>query len=215
MAWPPEPGWAQRVMRDAGIQRWEQYLDKVRKGEIWGGACEVGRWAQSRGCRIAMYREWGPKGVYRKMAELGEEKPTAAALLWSRRGGGHFQVLWPPEKEDAEAEAEPEEGDGNESAGEEEVELEVGVKVEGQGSGGGQGEQVEEQVWQDVHQIQIQERGAEWWYQGQEGLMRERREVGEGTTRDRKLRAGWEGVLGVQIQMMEYEEVPEGTGKGE
>ena len=30
-----------------------------------------------------------------------------------------------------------------------------------------------------------------------------------------KLRAGWEGVLGVQVQEMEYVEVPEGTGKGE
>ena len=45
--------------------------------------------------------------------------------------------------------------------------------------------------------------------------MRERREVGKGTARDWKLGAGWEGVLGVQVQAMEYEEVPEGTGKGE
>ena len=35
-----------------------------------------------------------------------------------------------------------------------------------------------------------------------------------GTARDRKLRAGWEGVLGVQVQEMEYVEVPEGTGEG-
>ena len=53
------------------------------------------------------------------------------------------------------------------------------------------------------------------WYKGQEGPVRERREVGEGTPQDRKLRAGWEGVLGVQVQAMEYAEVPEGTGKGE
>ena len=111
--------------------------------------------------------------------------------------------------------AEAEEGDGNESAGKEEVELEVEVEGEGQGAGGGQGGQAEEQVWQDVHQIQIQERGAGWRYQGQEGRMRERREVGEGTARDRKLRAEWEGVLGVQVQALEYEEVPEGMGKGE
>ena len=45
--------------------------------------------------------------------------------------------------------------------------------------------------------------------------MRKRREVEEGTARDTKLRAGWEEVLGVQVQAMEYEEVPEGTGKGE
>ena len=49
MARPPESGWARRVMRDAGGRMWEQYLDKVRKGEIWGGACEVGRWARSKG----------------------------------------------------------------------------------------------------------------------------------------------------------------------
>ena len=215
MARPAESNWAQRVMRDAGVRTLEQYLDKVRKGEIWGGACEVGRSAQSRGCRIAMYREWAPKGVYRKMAEVGEGKRIAAALLWSRRGGGHYELLWPPEEEDAEAEAEAEEGDGNESAGKEEVELEVGVEEEGRGSGDGQGGQADEQVWQDVHQIRIQERGAGWRYQGQDGPMRERREVGEGTTRDTKLRAGWEGVLGVQVQALEYEEVPEGTGKGE
>ena len=83
----PESEWARRVMTDAGAQTWEQYLDKVRKGEIWGGACEVGRWAQNKGCRIAMYREWGPRGVYRRMAEVGGGKRTAAALLWSRRGG--------------------------------------------------------------------------------------------------------------------------------
>ena len=70
-------------------------------------------------------------------------------------------------------------------------------------------------MWQDVHQIQIQGRSAGWWYQGHEGPVREKREVGEGTARDRKLRARWEAVLGVQVQAMEYAEVPEGTGKGE
>ena len=39
--------------------------------------------------------------------------------------------------------------------------------------------------------------------------------MGGGTARDRKLRAGWEGVLGVQVQEMEYMVVPKGTGKGE
>ena len=57
MARPQESGWALRVMRDARVWTWEQYLDKVRKGEIWGAACEVGRWAQSKVCRIAMYQE--------------------------------------------------------------------------------------------------------------------------------------------------------------
>ena len=36
MARPPESGWARRVMRDAGARTWDQYLDRVRKGEIWG-----------------------------------------------------------------------------------------------------------------------------------------------------------------------------------
>ena len=61
-------------MRDVGARTWDQYLDEVRRGEIWGGACEVRRWAQSKGCRVAMYQEWGPQGVYRKMAEVGEGK---------------------------------------------------------------------------------------------------------------------------------------------
>ena len=108
-------------------------------------------------------------------------------LLRSRGGRGHYELLWPPEEEEAEAVAEAEEGHRNESAGEEEVELEVEVEEEGQGSGVRQGGQAEEQAWQDVHQIQIQERGTGRRYQGPEGPMRERREVGEGTARDRKL----------------------------
>ena len=93
--------------------------------------------------------------------------------------------------------------------------LEVELEEEGQGTRMKQGGQTEEQVWQDVHQIQIQGGSAGCLYQGQGGPMKERREVGEGTARDRKLRAGWEGVLGVQVQAMVYEEVPEGTRKGE
>ena len=137
MARPPELGRAQRVMRGAGEQTWEQYLDKVRKGEIWGGACEVRRWAQSRGCKIALCREWGPKGVYRKMAEAGEGKRTGAALLWSRRGGGHYELLWPPEEEKVKG---AEGGGGNESADEEEVGLELEVQEEGQGRNVGKGD---------------------------------------------------------------------------
>ena len=124
MARPPESGWARRVMRDAGARTWDQYLDKVRRGEIWGGACEVGRWAQSKGCRVAMYQECRPRVVYRKMAEVGEGKRTAAALLWSRRGGGHYELLWPPGEEDAEAVAEADEEDGTESKGDAEVTME-------------------------------------------------------------------------------------------
>ena len=70
-------------------------------------------------------------------------------------------------------------------------------------------------MWQDVHQIQVQGRSERWWYQGQEGPRRERRRVGAGTARDRKLRAGWEGQLRVQVHEIEYVEVPEGTRKGE
>ena len=180
MARPPESGWARRVMRDAGARRWDQYLDKVHKAEIWGGACVVGRWAQSKGCRIAMYQEWGPRGVYRKMAEVGEGKQTAAALLWSRRGGGHYELLWPPEEEEAEAVAEAEEEDGAGSKDGEEKAMEVELAEAGPEKGEEQGGRTEEQVWQDVHQIHIQGRGERWWYQGQEGPRRERRELGGG-----------------------------------
>ena len=134
MARPPESGWARRVMRDAGARTWDQYLDKVRSGEIWGGACEVGRWAQSKGCRVAMYQEWGPQGVYRKMAEEGEGKRTAAALLWSRQGGGHYELLWPPE---AMAGADAEEG--TESKGDTEVAMGEELAEEGPEKGGGEG----------------------------------------------------------------------------
>ena len=137
MAQPPESGGARRVIRDAGARTWDQYLDKVRRGEIWEGACEVGRWAQSKGCRVAMYQEWGPRGVYRKMAEVGEGKRTAAALLWSRRGGGHYELLWPPEEEDAEAVAEADEGDGTESKGDAEVTMEEELAEDGPEKGGG------------------------------------------------------------------------------
>ena len=215
MARPPESGLARRVMRDAGARTWDQYLDKVRRGEIWGGACEVGRWAQSKGCRVAMYQEWGPQGVYRKMAEVGEGKRTAAALLWSRRGGGHYKLLWPPGEEDAEAVAGADTEEGTESKGDAEVTMEEELAEEGPEKGGGERERTEKHMWQDVHQITIQEGGERWRYQGQEGPRRERRGVGGGTARDRKLRAGWEGVLGVPVQEMEYMEVPEGTGKGE
>ena len=216
MARPPELGWARRVMRDAGARTWDQYLDKVRRGEIWGGACEVGRWAQSRGCRVAKYQEWGPQGVYRKMAEVGEGKRTAAALLWSRRGGGHYELLWPPGEEGAEAVAGADAEEGTESKGDAEVTMVEELAEEGPEKGGGERERTEEHMWRDVHQIPIQEGGGRWRYQGQEGPGRERRGVGGGTARDRKkLGEGWEGVLGVQVQEMEYMEVSEGTGKGE
>ena len=33
MARPPQSGWARRVMREAGAQTWDQYLEKVRRGK--------------------------------------------------------------------------------------------------------------------------------------------------------------------------------------
>ena len=93
--------------------------------------------------------------------------------------------------------------------------MQVELAEAGPEKGEEQRVRMEEQVWQDVHEIEIQGRGERWWYQGQERPGRERREVGGGTARDRKLRAGWEGVLRVQVQEMEYVEVPEGMGKGE
>ena len=117
--------------REPGIR------DKVRRGEIWGGACEVGRWAQSKGCRVAMYQEWGPRWGYRKMAAVKEGKRTAAALPWSRRGGGHYEVLWPPREEDAEAVAEADEEDGTESKGDAEVTMEEELAEEGPEKRGG------------------------------------------------------------------------------
>ena len=50
--------------------------------------------------------------------------------------------------------------------------------------------------------MQIQTGGAAWQYQGEECSLLERREVGEGSTRDRRKRAGTEEVLGVQMQKM-------------
>ena len=70
-------------------------------------------------------------------------------------------------------------------------------------------------MWRDLHEIPIQEGGERWKYRGQEGPAGERRGLGGGTAQDRKLQARWEGVPGVQVQEMEYMEVPEGTGKGE
>ena len=176
-------------MRDPGARTRNQYLDKVRRGEIWGGACEVERWAQSKGCRVAMYQEWGPQGVYRKMAEVGEGKQTAAALLWSRRGGGHYELLWPPGEEDSEAVVGADAEEGTESKGDAEVTMEEELAEEGPEKGGGERERTEEHMWRDVHQIPIQEGGERWRYQGQEVPGRERR-GGGGTARDRKLRAG-------------------------
>ena len=84
-----------------------------------------------------MYQEWGPRGVYRKMAEVGEGKRTATALLWSRQGGGHYELLWPPGEEDAEAVAEADEEDGTESKGDAEVTMEEELAEEGPEKAGG------------------------------------------------------------------------------
>ena len=216
MARPPESGWARRVRRDAGARAWDQYLDKVRRGDIWGGACEVGRWAQSKGCRVAMYQEWGPRGVYQTMAEVGEGKRTAAALLWSRRGGGHYELLWPPGEEDAEAVAEADEEDGTESKGDAEVTMEEELAKKGPEKGGGGEESGQRSTCGGMCIKYRSRRGVRGGDTRDERVPGGRGgQSGGGTARDRKLRAGWEGVLGVQVQEMEYMEVPEGTGKGE
>ena len=46
--------------------------------------------------------------------------------------------------------------------------------------------------------------GMTWQYQGQECPLWERRKGGQGSAHDRGQRAGWEGVLGVQIQRVQY-----------
>ena len=89
MMQPPESWWARQVMREARVRTWEQYQDKVRTGEISRGAGEVGLSAHQIGCKIALHREPGAKGLYGKMANVDEVGRAAAALLWSRRGGGH------------------------------------------------------------------------------------------------------------------------------
>ena len=75
--------------------------------------------------------------MYQKMAEVGEGKRTAAALLWSRRGGGHYELLWPPGKEDVEAVVEADEEDGTESKGDAEVTMEEELAEQGPEKGGG------------------------------------------------------------------------------
>ena len=42
---PPKGGCERRVIQEARVGMWEEYLRKVGKGEIWGGVCEVSRWA--------------------------------------------------------------------------------------------------------------------------------------------------------------------------
>ena len=118
------------------------------------------------------------------MAEVGEGKRTAAALLWGRRGGRHYELLLPLEEVETVAVAEPEEEDGAESKGEEEMAMEVELAAEGPEKWGGGRGRTEEQVWEEVHQIQIQGSGEGWWYQGQEGPGRERRGVGGGVQRE-------------------------------
>ena len=62
--------------------------------------------------------------------------------------------------------------------------------------------------------MQVRREGTGWHYRGQECPGRERHIVGEDTAQDRRQREGWEGALWVQMQDMEYEEIPAGTGKG-
>ena len=56
-----------------------------------------------------------------------------------------------------------EEEDGAGSKHEEEKAMEVELAEAGPEKGEEQGGRTEEQVWQDVHQIQIQGRSETWW----------------------------------------------------
>ena len=40
--------------------------------------------------------------MYGKIVEVGEGEQAAATLLWSRRGGGHYELLWPQRREGGE-----------------------------------------------------------------------------------------------------------------
>ena len=146
---------------------------------------------------------------------VGEGKRTATALLWSRRGGGHYELLWPPGEEEADALAEADEEDGTEWKGDAEVTMEEELTEEGPEQGGGGKESGRRGKCGRMYIKYRSRRGVRG------GDTRDKRVPGGrggewgGTARDRKLRAQWEGVLGVQVQEMECMEVREGTGKGE
>ena len=152
------------------------------------------------------------------MAEVGEGGRAAAALLGSRREEATTSCCGHQKREEEEGKGEVDKRETTDVA---EVTMELesvtgGEIAEDQGTGGRQGGPDHVRVWQEGQQVQIQPvGGAGWQYQGKECPVRERREVGQGCARDRRQRVGWEGVLGVQMQKMGYEEVPEGMDKGE
>ena len=75
--------------RGRGISTWTSCArGRIREGRVKSGDGHRARDAEEQYTRIG-----GPRGVYRKIAEVGEGKQTAAALLWSRQGGGHYELL--------------------------------------------------------------------------------------------------------------------------
>ena len=84
-----------------------------------------------------------------------------------------------------------------------------------QGTRGRPGERKKSDYGRTFSRCKNRRGGPVWQYQGQECPVRERREVGQGSTRDRRQRVWWGELLVLQMQKMEYEEVPEGAGKGE
>ena len=64
----------------------------------------------------------GSKGSASEDGGVGEGGRAAAALLWSRWGRGHYQLLWPPEEGE---EQEKGEGDKRGTTDVEEVAMEV------------------------------------------------------------------------------------------
>ena len=110
--------------------------------------------------------------------------------------------------------AEADEEDGTESKGDAQVTMEEELAEEGPEKGGG-GKRADG----GAHVARCASNtdpggGGEVEVPGTRGSREGEEGSGGGTAQDRKLRAGWEGVLGVQVQEMEYMEVPEGTGKG-
>ena len=72
-----------------------------------------------------------------------KESERRRCYCGAEQEGGHYELLWPPEEEEAEAVAGAEEEDGAESKGEEEKAMAVDLAEEGPEKGGEQGGQTE------------------------------------------------------------------------
>ena len=63
------------------------------------------------------------------MAEVGEGGRAAAAFLWSRRGGGHYKLLCPPDEEEVQGAGEKDRERTDVEKVEKEVEMVRGGEV--------------------------------------------------------------------------------------